>query len=96
MVYVKSTEMDESRVLARLMCFSNETIGRLCESASAGQVRGYGGVIEDNLVVRSRRKKEQSLEKAKLPAVKTFEGYDFSRRSPQTAAERRASCHSPS
>ena len=78
MAYVKGTEMDGFKALARSMYFSNETIGRFCESASAGQVRAMTGMIEDELAVRSRRKRERLPGKARLPAVKTFEGYDFS------------------
>ena len=75
---MRSTEMDGSEALARSTCFSNETIGRFCESASAGQAGAMAGMIEDELAVRSRRKRERLLRKARLPAVKTFEGYDFS------------------
>ena len=78
MAYARGTEMDGFKALARSMYFSNETIGRFCESASAGQVRAMTGMIEDELAVRSRRKRERLLRKARLPAVKTFEGYDFS------------------
>ena len=71
MAYVKSTEMDGFKALARSMYFSNETIGRFCESASAGQAGAMAGMIEDGLAVRSRRKKERLPGKAKLPAIKT-------------------------
>ena len=75
---MRSTEMDGSEALARSTCLSNETIGRFCESASASQAGAMAGMIEDGLAVRSRRKRERLPGKAKLPAVKTFEGYDFS------------------
>ena len=63
--------MDGSEALARSTCLSNETIGRFCESASAGQAGAMAGMIEDGLAVRSRRKKERLPGKAKLPAIKT-------------------------
>ena len=78
MAYARGTEMDGSEALARSTCLSNETIGRFCESASAGQAGAMAGTIEDELAVRSRRKRERLPGKAKLPAVKTFEGCDFS------------------
>lgn len=78
MAYVKSGELAEFKALARSMYFSNEAVDRFCGSATAGQMRAMAGMIRDERAVRARRKRERLMRKAKFPAVKSFDSFDFS------------------
>lgn len=68
----------ELRRLARMMYFSNETIGAFLESATAAEARCVSELIASELDVRERNKRARLYRRAKFPQVKSFEGYDFS------------------
>lgn len=76
---VRSKE-DVSRftALARKMYFSNETIDDFLAEANAAQVRCICGLIEHELGIRERNKRQRLFRKASFPQIKSFDGYDFS------------------
>ena len=78
MAYMKSEDLRAFRALARMLYFSNDTIGHFLENATAGQITAVGDMIKFELSVRDARKIERLMRKAKFPQIKTFEGYDYS------------------
>lgn len=76
---VRSKE-DVSRFtsLARKMYFSNETIDGFLAQANAAQVRCVCDLVEHELEVRERNKRQRLFRKASFPQIKSFDGYDFS------------------
>ena len=78
MAYLKQGELVAARGLMRSMYFSNDTVERFLASATAGQVAAVSAMIESELDLRDRRKRERLVRKARFPAVKSLDGYDFS------------------
>lgn len=78
MAYLKQGEPVAARGLMRSMYFSNDTIEHFLASATAGQVAAVSAMIGGELDLRDRRKRERLVRKARFPAVKSFDGYDFS------------------
>lgn len=64
--------------LARKMHFSNETIDDFLEQANAAQVRCACDLIEHELGIRERNKRQRLFRKASFPQIKSFDDYDFS------------------
>lgn len=65
------------KALARKVFLSQETIDDFLASATPGQVSAVIAMLEQEQSVRLRRRKEALFRKAKFPALKSFEGYDF-------------------
>lgn len=78
MAYLKQDELAVVRGLMRSMYFSTETADEFLSTATAGQITAVSGLIEHELELRERRKRERLIRKARFPQVKSFEGYDFS------------------
>ena len=66
------------RQQARVLYISNETIDMFLETAPLAQVRGVCDMIAFESSVRKRRRKERLFRKARFPAIKSIDGYDFS------------------
>lgn len=64
--------------LARKMYFSNETIDGFLAGANAAQVRCVCDLVEHELEVRERNKRQRLFRRASFPQIKSFDGYDFS------------------
>lgn len=76
---VKSKDgADQLRRLARMLCFSNETIEWFLASSNAAQLRAVSDLIGHEMDVRERNKRSRLYRRAKFPQVKSFDGYDFS------------------
>lgn len=78
MAYLKTSDLQAFKALARMMYFSNDTVDRFLETATAGQVIAVREMIERELSVRDERKIARLMRKAKFPQIKSFEGYDYS------------------
>jgi DNA replication protein DnaC len=78
MAYLKVEEVEEFRRLARRIYLSKEAVEGFIDDATAGQLRAVTGLIEDEMTVRERHKRERLMRKARFPQVKSFEDYDFS------------------
>lgn len=75
---IRGEQAERLRALARSMYFSNEVIDAFAESATPGQAKAVCDMIAHEAEVRERRKRGRLFRKAKFPAPKSFEGYDFS------------------
>lgn len=64
--------------LARALYISMDTIGEFTAKATPGQLSAVVEMLEHEQSVRAARKLERLYRKAGLPAIKSFEGYDFS------------------
>lgn len=64
--------------LARKMYFSSETVDDFLARANAAQVRCACDLIERELGIRERNKRQRLFRKASFPQIKSFDGYDFS------------------
>lgn len=71
-------ELATFKALARKMYFSAEVIERFVEESSASQVRTVVRLIEAEQEARAANRRRKLLRKAHFPAIKSFEGYDFS------------------
>lgn len=60
------------------MYFSNETVDAAVSSMTPGQLRAALRMMEGELALRGENRRARMMRKAKFPAVKTFDGYDFS------------------
>jgi len=69
---------DEMRALARSVFISRETIDEFLSASTPEQVAAVTTMLRNEQALRARRKKERLYRKAKFPALKSFEGYDFS------------------
>ena len=78
MAYLKQDELAEVRGRMRSMFFSNETIDAFLSGATPGQITAVDGMIAREIEVRERRKRQRLLRRARIPQVKSFDGYDFS------------------
>lgn len=78
MAYLKQDELAEVRGRMRSMFFSNETIDAFLSGATPGQITAVDGMIAHEIEVRERRKRQRLLRRARIPQVKSFDGYDFS------------------
>ncbi|MFA6690268.1 MAG: IS21-like element helper ATPase IstB [Sphaerochaetaceae bacterium] len=78
MAYLKSDEVEGFRRLARCIYLSKEVVEDFIDNATPGQMRAVTGLIEDELEVRERHKRERFMHKARFPVIKSFDGYDFS------------------
>jgi DNA replication protein DnaC len=78
MAYLKQEEIARVRSRMRSMFFSNDTIDAFLAGATAGQISAVDGMIAHELEVRERRKRARLLRRARIPQVKSFDGYDFS------------------
>lgn len=78
MAYLKTSDLQEFKTLARTMYFSNNIIEHFIETATAGQVGAIREMIEYELSIREERKIARLMRKAKFPQIKSFENYDYS------------------
>lgn len=80
MAYMKITpaEAAEVRALCRRMFFSRETVDAFLGEATAGQVRALARMVRSELELRESRKVQRLVRRARFPARKTLDGYDFS------------------
>ncbi len=69
---------DALRANARRMMFSNDTVEAFLEGATLAEVRTVNGVIESEMALRERRRRERLVRQARFPSPKSIEGYDFS------------------
>ena len=58
--------------------FSNDTVEAFLGGATLAEVRTVNGVIESEMALRERRRRERLVRQARFPSPKTIEGYDFS------------------
>ena len=77
MAYLKQGDAMALRALMRSMYFSADTIDAFLASATAGQVAAVAEMIRREMRVRERRKRERLTRKARVPQIKSFDGYDF-------------------
>lgn len=68
----------EFRTQARLMLFSTEVVDEFLETAPLSCVREVRDMLVREQEVRSRRKRERLLRKARFPQLKSIEDFDFS------------------
>lgn len=78
MVCAKAIDTKQVRALLRTMYFSNDTIDHMLEDATADQIDAILEMIEFEVGVRERRKRQKLLRRAHFPQIKSFDGYDFS------------------
>ena len=69
---------DEFRTGARSMLFSTESIDAFLETAPLSSIREVNDMLAHEREVRSRRKRERLLRKARFPQIKSMEDFDFS------------------
>lgn len=69
---------DAFRANARRMLFSNDTVDAFLDGATLAEVRAVNGMIEGEMALRERRRRERLVRQARFPSPKTIEGYDFS------------------
>ena len=74
MAYLKSDEVEGFRRLARCIYLSKEVVEDFIDNATPGQMRAVTGLIEDELEVRERHKRERFMHKARFPVIKSFDG----------------------
>ena len=71
-------EIDAFKALARRMFFSKDTVEWFCTESTAGQMKIVLDMLELEQRIRWDRKRQKLFRKAAFPALKTFDGYDFS------------------
>ena len=71
-------DIERLTALAKKMYFSNETIESFLDDANAASVRSVCALIEHELEVRERNKRQRLFRKAAFPQIKSFTDYDFS------------------
>lgn len=73
----RSLEAD-LRGSARQMLFSNEVVDEFVANATLSDMRAVAGLMSRQMEVRARNQLEKRMRRAKFPAIKSFDGYDFS------------------
>lgn len=73
-----NAELEAWSKLARKMYFSKDVIVAFYEQATKEQLETLKTIIQMELKVRDEHKKARLFKKGNFPAVKSFEGYDFS------------------
>jgi DNA replication protein DnaC len=63
---------------ARLMFFSNDAIDEFVTSATMAEMRTVANLLAHQMEIRAKNQLAQRMRQAKFPAIKSFEGYDFS------------------
>lgn len=72
-------EVEEAlRADARQMLFSNEVVDEFMEEATLSEVRMVAKLLARQMEVRAANQLAKRMRRARFPAVKTFDGYDFS------------------
>ena len=74
---VQKNLAEEFRIFARKVFLSKETIENFLLNATPGQVGAVVKMLKEEDELRQIRKKEKLFRKAKFPAIKSFEDYDF-------------------
>lgn len=74
----RKTLEDDVRRMGREMLFSNEVVESFLADASLAEVRAVAGMLEHQMEVRASNQLAKRMRRAKFPAAKTFDGYDFS------------------
>lgn len=63
---------------ARRLFFSNDTVAWFLETSTPGQLAACTGMLERELALRDRNKRERLLRQARFPVPKSVEGFDWS------------------
>lgn len=66
------------RADARRMLFSNSVVDDFVEGASLAEMRAVAGLLARQMEVRAENQLVKRMRKAKFPAAKSIEGFDFS------------------
>ncbi len=66
------------RADARQMLFSNSVVDEFVASATLAELRAVGGLLERQMEVRASNQLARRMRRAKFPAIKSMDGYDFS------------------
>lgn len=67
----------EFRANARRMLFSGSVVDDFLEKTALAQIRCTNELLEHELATRSAKKRERLMRKARFPAPKSFDDYDF-------------------
>ena len=68
----------EFSALARTMYFTGSTVAAFAKGATRGQLAAVCDLIRSETATREENRKARLLKRAKFPAVKSVEGFDFS------------------
>lgn len=68
----------EFSALARTMYFTGSTVAAFAKGATRGQLAAVCDLIRSENATREENRKARLLKRAKFPAVKSVEGFDFS------------------
>ena len=63
---------------ARSMLFSNRVVDEFCEEATLPEMRAGEGLLARQMEVRAANQLERRMRRARFPAAKSLDGYDFS------------------
>ena len=63
---------------ARSMLFSNSVVDEFCEEATLPEMRAVEGLLARQMEVRAANQLERRMRRARFPAAKSLDGYDFS------------------
>ena len=63
---------------ARWMLFSNSVVDEFCEEATLPEMRAVEGLLARQMEVRAANQLERRMRRARFPAAKSLDGYDFS------------------
>ena len=63
---------------ARSMLFSNSVVDEFCEGATLPEMRAVEGLLARQMEVRAANQLERRMRRARFPAAKSLDGYDFS------------------
>lgn len=63
---------------ARAMLFSNSVVEEFAAEATLAELRAVEGLLSRQMEVRAANQLDRRMRKAKFPAVKSLDGYDFS------------------
>lgn len=66
------------RADARRMLFSNAVVDEFVASATLAELRAVGGLLERQMEERAANQLARRMRRARFPAVKSMEGFDFS------------------
>ena len=75
---------------ARSMLFSNSVVDEFCEEATLPEMRAVEGLLARQMEVRAANQLERRMRRARFPAAKSLDGYDFSRARTSSSTGRRA------
>ena len=64
---------------ARSMLFSNSVVDEFCEEATLPEMRAVEGLLARQMEVRAANQLERRMRRARFPAAKSLDGYDFSK-----------------